>query len=112
MEIKFHFSVKSLFLKNEPKSTDCTLFEYIKLFGTEEKVAEMEKRFAEGISWADAKKELFEIVNSYLKPMRDKYDYYMANFEEVEDLLKKGEEKAKVIAKETMERVRKAIGVI
>ena len=99
-------------LPTEPKSTDCTLFEYIKLFGTEEKVAEMEKRFAEGISWADAKKELFEIVNSYLKPMRDKYDYYMANFEEVEDLLKKGEEKAKVIAKETMERVRKAIGVI
>ena len=99
-------------LPTEPKSTDCTLFEYIKLFGTEKKVAEMEKRFAEGISWADAKKELFEIVNSYLKPMRDKYDYYMANFEEVEDLLKKGEEKAKVIAKETMERVRKAIGVI
>ena len=99
-------------LPTEPKSTDCTLFEYIKLFGTEEKVAEMEKRFAEGISWADAKKELFEIVNSYLKPMRDKYDYYMANFEEVEDLLKRGEEKAKVIAKETMERVRKAIGVI
>ena len=99
-------------LPTEPKSTDCTLFEYIKLFGTEEKVAEMEKRFAEGISWADAKKELFEIVNSYLKPMRDKYDYYMANFEKVEELLKRGEEKAKVIAKETMERVRKAIGVI
>lgn len=99
-------------LPTEPKSTDCTLFEYIKLFGTEEKVAEMEKRFAEGISWADAKKELFEIVNSYLKPMRDKYDYYMAHFEEVEELLKKGEERAKVIAKETIERVKKAIGVI
>ena len=99
-------------LPTEPKSTDCTLFEYIKLFGTEEKVAEMEKRFAEGISWADTKKELFEIVNSYLKPMRDKYDYYMAHFEEVEELLKKGEERAKVIAKETIERVKKAIGVI
>ena len=99
-------------LPTEPKSTDCTLFEYIKLFGTEEKVAEMEKRFAEGISWADAKKELFEIVNSYLKPMRDKYDYYMAHFDEVEELLKKGEERAKVIAKETIERVKKAIGVI
>lgn len=99
-------------LPTEPKSTDCTLFEYIKLFGTEEKVAEMEKRFAEGISWADVKKELFEIVNSYLKPMRDKYDYYMAHFEEVEELLKKGEERAKVIAKETIERVKKAIGVI
>lgn len=99
-------------LPTEPKSTDCTLFEYVKLFGSSEKVAEMSKRFAEGISWADAKKELFEIMNAYLKPMRDKYDYYMANFGEVEEMLKRGEEKARVIAKETIERMKKAVGVI
>ena len=98
-------------LPTEPKSIDCTLFEYIKLFGTEEKQAEMAKRFEEGISWADAKKELFEIANSYLKPMRDRYNRYMENFEDVELLLKKGEEKARVIARETIARVRKAIGV-
>ncbi len=98
-------------LPTEPKSTDCTLFEYIKLFGTEEKQAEMAKRFAEGISWADAKKELFEIANEFLKPMRDRYNRYMENFEDVELLLKKGEEKARVIARETIARVRKAIGV-
>ena len=99
-------------LPNEPKSTDCTLFEYIKLFATESKLADMEKRFAEGISWADAKKELFEIMNAYLKPMRDKYDYYMTHYDEVEKILEKGEQKAKVIAKETIERVKKAVGVI
>lgn len=99
-------------LPTEPKSTDCTLFEYVKLFGSSEKVAEMSKRFAEGISWADAKKELFEIMNAYLKPMRDKYDYYMANFGEVEEMLKRGEEKVRVIAKETIERMKKAVGVI
>lgn len=99
-------------LPTEPKSTDCTLFEYVKLFGSTEKVAEMSKRFAEGISWADAKKELFEIMNAYLKPMRDKYDYYMANFGEVEEMLKRGEEKVRVIAKETIERMKKAVGVI
>lgn len=98
-------------LPTEPKSTNCTLFEYIKLFGSKEKVEEMEKRFNEGISWADAKKELFEIANSYLKPIRDKYNRFMENFEDVELLLKKGEEKARVIAKETIARVRKAIGV-
>ena len=99
-------------LPTEPKSTDCTLFEYIKLFGTEEQIAEMEKKFADGISWADAKKDLFEIANSYLKPMRDKYDYYMSHYDEVEKLLEKGEAKARVIAKETIERVKKAVGVI
>ncbi len=98
-------------LPTEPKSTDCTLFEYIKLFGTEEKQAEMAKRFAEGISWADAKKELFEIANGYLKPMRDRYNRYMENFEDVELLLQKGEKQAREIARETIARVRKAIGV-
>ena len=99
-------------LPTEPKSTDCTLFEYIKLFGTEEKIAEMKNKFETGISWADAKKELFEIMNNYLKPMRDKYDYYMAHYSEVEALLEKGERRAKDIARETIERVKKAIGVI
>ena len=72
----------------------------------------MEEKFNTGLSWAEAKQSLFEIMNNYLKPMRDKYDYYMAHFDEVEELLKKGEAKAKVIAKETIERVKKAVGVI
>ena len=98
-------------LPTEPKSTECTLFEYIKLFGNADKIAEMERRFAEGISWADAKKELFEMANNFLKPMRDRYNRYMENFEDVERLLQKGEEKAREIAKETLARVRKAVGV-
>ena len=99
-------------LPTEPKPLDSTIFEYIKLFGTEEDIARMEAKFNTGLSWAEAKQSLFEIMNNYLKPMRDKYDYYMAHFDEVEEMLKKGEEKAKVIARETIERVKKAVGVI
>lgn len=99
-------------LPSEPKSTNCTLFDYIKVFATPEKVAEMEKRFAEGISWAEAKTELFNIVNNYISPMREKYNYYMENYDEVERILCAGEERARKIAKETIERVRKAVGVI
>ena len=99
-------------LPTEPKSTDCTVFRYFKLFGTVEEVAEMESKFAEGISWADAKSRLFEVMNNYLKPMRDKFNYYMEHFEEVEKILEKSESEIRPIAKETIERVRKAIGVI
>ena len=99
-------------LPTEPKSTDCVLFDYIKVFGTPEKVEEMKTRFAEGISWADAKKELFEMANAYLSPMREKYNYYIEHFDEVEKILEQGEAKARVIAKETIERVKTAIGVI
>lgn len=98
-------------LPNEPKSTDCVLFDYIKVFGSPEKVEEMKNRFARGISWADAKKELFEMANSFLSPMREKYNYYMEHFDEVEKILEQGEAKAKVIAKETIQRVKAAIGV-
>ena len=99
-------------LPTEPKSTDCTIFNYFKFFGTDDEIKEMEKRFAQGISWAEAKTKLFEVANNYLKPMRDKYDYYMAHFDEVEVILKQGEERARVIAKETIERVKKLVGVI
>ncbi len=99
-------------LPNEPKSTNCTIFEYMKVFAGPEKLAEMQKRFAEGISWADAKKELFEIVNKYISPMREKYNYYMSHYDEVEKILADGEKRARVIANETLERARKAVGVI
>ncbi len=98
-------------LPTEPKSTDCTLFEYIKVFANPEKLAEMEKRFADGISWAEAKTELFNIANNYISPMREKYNYYMEHYDEVEAMLKKGEDKARVIATETLARVKKALGL-
>lgn len=98
-------------LPTEPKSTDCTLFEYIKLFASDEERKEMEKRFSEGISWADAKQRLFEIANKFLSPIREKYNYYMEHYDEVEKILEAGEAKAKEIATETIARVKKAIGV-
>lgn len=99
-------------LPTEPKSTDCTVFHYYKLVATPEELAKMENRFAEGISWAEAKTELFNVMNNFLKPMRDKYNYYMEHYDEVERILTKSEEKVRIVAQETLERVRKAIGVI
>lgn len=99
-------------LPTEPKPLNSTIFEYIKLFGIEEQVRAEEAKFTGGLSWAEAKQDLFDIMNGYLKPMREKYDYYMSHFDEVEKMLEKGEAKARVIAKETLERVRRAVGVI
>lgn len=99
-------------LPTEPKSTDCTVFNYYKLVASPGEIKTMEKRFAEGISWAEAKTLLFEAMNNYIKPMRDKYNYYMEHYEEVEKILEAGEEKVRAIANETLDRVRKAVGVI
>ena len=98
-------------LPTEPKSTNCTVFNYYKLFADAQQVKQMEKRFAEGISWAEAKTELFTVVNDYIKPMRDKYNYYMEHYDEVEKILETNEEKVRKVARETLARVRKAIGI-
>lgn len=98
-------------LPNEPKSTNCTLFEYYKQFASEAETERMRERFNKGISWAEAKAELFEIMNKFLSPMRERYQYFMSHFEEVEKILHDGEERARAVARETLERVRAAIGV-
>lgn len=99
-------------LPTEPKSKTSTVFEYIKAFANPEKLAEMDRRFDEGLSWAEAKQELFNIMNEVISPMREKYNYYMEHYGEVEEILKKGEHKARDIARETLERARRAVGVI
>lgn len=98
-------------LPTEPKSTNCALFDFYKLFATKEQTNAFAEKFAKGISWADAKKELFEIANAYLSPMREKYNYYMNHYDEVEKILAEGSKKARVIAKETIARARKAVGL-
>lgn len=98
-------------LPGEPKDLDCTLNKIYKLFATESQQAEFDKKLAGGLGWGDAKKELFEIANNYIKPMREKYDYYMNHFEEVEKILQDGAEKARVVARKVLSDVRKAIGV-
>lgn len=98
-------------LPDEPKSTNCALFEFYKLFATKSQLDAYAEKFAKGISWADAKKELFELMNNYLSPMREKYNYYMSHYDEVEKILEEGSKKARAIAKETVARARKAVGI-
>ena len=98
-------------LPGEPKDLDCTINKIYKLFATEAQQKEFENKLLSGLSWGEAKKELFEIANNYLKPMREKFNYYMDNYNLVEDMLKQGAEKARQIAKKCLSEVRKVIGV-
>lgn len=98
-------------LPTDPKSTDCTVFNLYKLFASRQEVEQMAKCFSTGISWADAKAELFNVINRELSPMRDKYNYYKSHYSEVEKLLQEGSIRAQKIARETIERARMSIGL-
>jgi tryptophanyl-tRNA synthetase len=96
--------------EDAPKDPDnCTIMELYKLFGTREQVEALEKRYREGIGWGYAKLELFEVINEFLKGPREEFNRLMDNKSEIDEALKSGAEKARLIAQETMIRVRKNI---
>ncbi len=98
-------------LPNQPKNTNCTIFNLYKLFANEQEIMSFETEFKKGISWAEAKKILFEKMDSFLEPIRQKYLFYFNNPQIVEEILLKGAQKVRPIAEETITRVKKAVGL-
>jgi tryptophanyl-tRNA synthetase len=94
-----------------PKPKTHLIFKLFSCFAAQEEVRDFENEFDRGIGWFDAKRKLFEVMNKHIKPMREKYNYYMSHFEEAEDILRNGAIRARLVAAETLERVRKAVGI-
>lgn len=99
-------------LPSEPKDPDCALAKIYSLFAGEEKTKEYKQKLINGIGYGDAKKELFEVANEYLKPIRERYNYYKNNKKEVVAILEDGALKARYIARKNLAKIKKAIGVM
>lgn len=97
-------------LPGESKDPDCTLSKLYKLFTTPEKYEEYRQKLIAGLGWGDAKKELFNVMNDYIAPMREKYNYYMAHTNEVDEILNDGAIKARKIAQKVYNKVLKKVG--
>ena len=97
----------------EPKDPEtCSVFTLFKLFAGENEQIELANRYrAGGMGWGDAKQTLYEAMERALAPMRDVYDSYISNTDELDRILKEGAEKARPIASETLKRVRNATGL-
>ncbi len=98
-------------LPGEPKDTDNTICKLYKLFTTSEKYDDFANRMINGLGWGDAKKELFNVINEYISPMREKYNYYQTHREEVDKILQDGAIKAKAVASKNLQKIKKMIGV-
>lgn len=91
----------------DPKDpNDSLIMDIYKLFATQDQVDALAKSYREGIGWGEAKQELFEVVNEYLKGPREKYNELMENREELDRILEDGAKRAKGIAGPIMKRVR------
>lgn len=96
---------------NEPKDLNNTIYQIYKAFASDEEIKIFAEKLNSGISWAEAKEELFVVVNNYLAPMREKYNFYMNNKNVVDEILNKGAERAKMLAKNRMNKIRKSVGL-
>lgn len=96
----------------EPKNPDtCNVFALYRLLATPEQIEEMRQNYAGGnYGYGHAKQALYEVILDKFKEERKLFSYYMENPDELNKKLEVGEEKARAIARATLENVRKKLG--
>lgn len=87
------------------------IFQIYRAVAEPEQVLELEERYRTGIGWGHAKLALFEVLDGALAPARERYEALVKDPQHVEDVLASGASQARVIARATLSRVRRAIGV-
>ena len=96
----------------DPKDPETSaVYQLYKLIANEQQVTQMAANLrAGGYGWGHAKKELLTCILERFSKEREKYDYYMNNTSELDEVLLNGANKARAVAKETLKRVRKKCG--
>ena len=96
----------------DPKNPDTdNVFALYKLLASDAKIAEMRANYEGGnYGYGHAKQALYELIIDKFADVRTKYNHYMENRTEIDEALAVGAEKARVVATDVLQRVRKKIG--
>ncbi len=90
----------------------CNVFQLYKLFATPAQQEDLAARYrAGGLGYGHAKQELYELVELAISAPRERYQALRANPEEVRKILDDGASRARVLARQTLDRVRGAVGL-
>ncbi|WP_018248425.1 tryptophan--tRNA ligase [Orenia marismortui] len=89
------------------------VFEYLDLFDSDKEEVEKLKTYYRkgGLGDVKVKKRLNQVLQDFLKPIRERREEYAKDPEEVMNILKKGTEKARQKAVQTVDEVRKAMQI-
>jgi len=89
----------------------CNCFAVYKLLANDAQIETMKGNYENGgYGYGHAKQALFELVIETFATQRERYNYFMNNFNEIDNALKIGAEKAKVVADDVLNRVREKVG--
>ncbi|WP_395046599.1 tryptophan--tRNA ligase [Flavobacterium sp.] len=98
----------------EPKNPEtCKIFALYKLLASEVQIAQMIENYKNtnrDYGYGHAKQALFELITEKFSTEREKYNYYMNNLPELEEILKVGAQKAANVANGVLQRVRVKLG--
>ncbi|RKY21506.1 MAG: tryptophan--tRNA ligase [Planctomycetota bacterium] len=90
----------------------CTIFQLFRLVAAPEDVTEMAQRLSlGGYGYGDAKKALLAALNEYFGPARERRRELAADADVLEDVLRAGAAKARVVAREVLGAAREAVGM-
>jgi tryptophanyl-tRNA synthetase len=87
------------------------LFQIYQAFASTDETAAMQRAYADGIAWGDAKAMLFERIDRDIAPMREQYHALMANPEKIEAILQAGAARATALSGPFMQELRHAVGL-
>lgn len=103
---------RSRMRKDDPGHPDeCEVaFKYWQVFGSDEQVQKVRCECEKGLrGCADCKRQLAEVINAKMVPIREKRAYYEQHPEVVHEIIRKGSEKARVEAQKVLKEVRKLV---
>lgn len=96
----------------EPKFEDETaLFPIYKAFATDSEYESFKQALAEGLSWGEAKQQLFEKLNHELAEPRARYEALILDPSKIEASLQQGAEKARAFSQPLMQALKQAVGI-
>ena len=96
----------------EPKSSeDCLLFDIYKSFASDSQISSMQKDLEDGISWGDAKNQLYELLDEQLSSYRLRYDELMSDPSYLDKVLRDGAERAREVAHTNLNEIKSVTGL-
>jgi len=98
----------------DPKNPEtCNVFALYKLMGSSDEVATLRERYARGgLGYGEAKTLLADVTERILGPARERRATLAADPDYVEDVLATAGQRARAVAREVMEEVRDACGIV
>jgi tryptophanyl-tRNA synthetase len=97
----------------DPKDPEtCSVFALYRLFADTEMTEKMSERYkAGGMGYGEVKKELLQLILDYFRPFKEKREELQKDIGEVFNILKKGAEKTREVALETLDEIKNAVGL-